>query len=286
MPPRVSILIPCYKGERYLAAAIESCLAQTLRDFEVIAIDDASPDGCARIVEEFAARDSRVTLIRREKNGGISRALNDGMARGHGRFITRVAQDDLFAPEFLERMTAALEASPDAGLAYCDEWRIDEKGAVIERALRPEPDRALAGGNKIGLGVMWRREVFERIGGFDPEFDTAEDYDYWLRLAKEFPLVHVGGEPLFSVRIHGEMGSQVHSARQELLSARLRARELAGTLARRRELARGYFLAGYNLREQNRALESAAHLLRAWCWWPLDLRPLKCAAGLLFRRGQ
>ena len=284
MNPRISILIPCYKGESYLRDAIGSCLNQTESDFEVIIIDDASPDRCSEIGETYAQRDARIRLIRRERNGGISRALNDGLRVARGELITRLAQDDVFDPAFLERMVSAYREAPTTGLAYCNEWYIDAVGRRFGRSHRPEPHLALEGGNSVGLGVMWRRRVFDVLGGFDTLFDTAEDYDYWLRLSKYFTLIHVGGEPLFSLRIHGEMGSQVYSAKQELLSSRLRANEIEDYWGKRRELARGFFLAGYNLRERGRFFGASTHLLRSWVLWPFDFRPIKCAVASILHK--
>src|SRR4051794_7714636 len=95
MLPLVSVVIPFYKGERFLAQAIESCLRQTHRELDVILVDDASPDGCAAIAERYAQRDSRVRLVRRATNGGIARAFNTGFDAARGEYLTRLAQDDL-----------------------------------------------------------------------------------------------------------------------------------------------------------------------------------------------
>ena len=179
MPARtVSIVVPCYKGESYLAQALESCLNQTWPDLEIIVVDDASPDRCAEIADEFARRDPRVRVIRRPQNGGVSRAFNTGFDAAKGEYLTRLAQDDVFMPQAVAIMAAHLAAHPETGLVYCDELRIDEQGGVIGERKKPGPETALTEGNKVGMCVMWRRSVWERTGKFNPEFDTAEDYDY------------------------------------------------------------------------------------------------------------
>src|SRR5262249_36647073 len=117
----VSIVIPCYKGERFLAEAIESCLRQTYEPPEIIIVDHASPDSCAAIAARCAERDGRVRLVRREANGGVSRAFNTGFEAARGEFFTRLAQDDIFEPDAVARLVTGLRSGgPDAGLAYCD----------------------------------------------------------------------------------------------------------------------------------------------------------------------
>jgi glycosyltransferase involved in cell wall biosynthesis len=87
----VSIVIPVYGGTRFLGEAIESCLAQTYRDIEIIVVDDASPDESAEIAEGYARRDARVRLVRRAINGGVSRAFNSGFDVARGEYLTRLA---------------------------------------------------------------------------------------------------------------------------------------------------------------------------------------------------
>src|SRR5579871_2870885 len=93
-PPAVSVLLPVYNGERFLAAAVRSVLEQTFSDFELIAIDDGSTDGSRAILEDFARRDARVRVISRP-NSGIVGALNDALAQARGEFAARMDADDL-----------------------------------------------------------------------------------------------------------------------------------------------------------------------------------------------
>ena len=137
----VSIIVPCYRGSRFLAEAIESCLRQTHRELEVIVVDDASPDDCAEIAERYARSDSRVRVIRRPENGGVSRAFNSGLEAARGEYLTRLAQDDVFGESAIEVMLRQLQDHPDAGLVYCDGHVIDERGAVKQRFCLPEPTR-------------------------------------------------------------------------------------------------------------------------------------------------
>ena len=103
MKPLVSVIIPVYKVEAYLTACVESVLAQTWQDFEIILVDDGSPDQCPRMCDEFAARDSRIRVIHKE-NGGVSTARNVGIHAAEGTYLAFLDSDDLWSPLFLEKM--------------------------------------------------------------------------------------------------------------------------------------------------------------------------------------
>ncbi len=248
----VSIVIPCYKGSRYLAEAIESCLNQTYRDIEVVVVDDASPDDCHAIAARFAAADPRVRVVRREQNGGVARAFNTGFQLARGQFHTRLAQDDSLSKDAVELMVQRLRAEPDAGLVYADMETMDASGRVQRRVVLPEPEGALIWGNGLGVCVMWRRAVWEKVGEFDPAFDAAEDFDYWVRVAERFAIVKVN-RALLRFRVHDSMGSLVHTRRQEAASLAVRRRQirthsvLTGTYwGLRRSLSHHYFSFAYD----------------------------------------
>jgi hypothetical protein len=196
--------------------------------------------------------------------------------------MTRLAQDDLFRKDAIELMVRHLEQHAEAGLVYCDEQRIDEAGKVVGLIQRPEPDQIREGGNRFGLCFLWRRSVWEVVGGFDPQFDTAEDFDFLLRVSARFPLTHLAGEAPFFMRLHPEMGSRLFAARQEVLGASILARHCRGVAAAR-HLARGYFNAGYILKEEGRHGQAFRHLITAIGYWPFDWKPYKSLAGLAWR---
>ncbi len=169
-PDLVSIVIPCYKGSRFLAETIESCLKQTYREIEVIVVDDASPLNDAEIADGCAARDSRVRVVRREKNGGVSRAYNSGYAVAQGDYYTRLSQDDLFREDAVEIMLGACRLRRrtwDWSIATCRKSTKAAAGSPVNgnqaapRETASSPDNALFPTQEVGLCVMWRRSVYE-----------------------------------------------------------------------------------------------------------------------------
>ncbi len=274
----VSIIIPCYRGSRFLGQAIESCLRQTHRELEVIVVDDASPDDCAEIAERYAQSDSRVVVIRRSENGGVSRAFNSGLEVARGDYMSRLAQDDLFGESAIEVMLRRLQERPEAGLVYCDGNLIDARGEVKTRVCVPEPARVLSFRNRLGLCVMWRRAVWEKVGGFDPRFDTAEDFEYWMRIAQHFSFTKCPDIAPFYYRVHDSMGSHVFYKRQEratidALQSRYPIGSLRQRLLKRKALAYTLFVASTDYSwfggEQIPALTRA---LRSFLLWPFPFR--------------
>ena len=130
--PRVTIGLPIYNGLNYLAETMDSLLAQTFRDFELVISDNASTDGTEAICRDYAARDPRVRYHRNEVNVGASANYNRTFELGRGQYFKWAAHDDLLAPTFLERCVAALDRDPAVVLAYTQAKAIDDKGQVVK----------------------------------------------------------------------------------------------------------------------------------------------------------
>ena len=127
---RVSVLLPLYNGEAYIREAVESVLAQTRRDFELLILDDGSRDGSLAIVQEIARRDPRVRLISRE-NRGLTETLNELLAAARGEFVARMDADDVCLPDRFERQVAFLDAHPEVVCVGGDPVMIDERGRLL-----------------------------------------------------------------------------------------------------------------------------------------------------------
>ncbi len=216
LPSLVSVVIPCYKGSRFVAQAIESCLNQTYRELEVIVVDDASPENDAEIADSYVARDPRVRVLRHSKNGGVSRAYNTGFAVARGDFFSRLSQDDIYREDAFAIMVRHLQAAaPEVGLVYCDMQKVDENGRYLSTWYQsPDPENALFPTQEVGLCVMWRRSVWETVGPFRPLFDFAEDYDFYLRLSRRFRLAKCGDEAPMFFRCHPNQNGSVSEMKQ------------------------------------------------------------------------
>ena len=183
--PAVSVLMAVRDGAPWVADAIRSVLGQTLGDLELIVVDDGSTDGTGELLAGVA--DARLRVERRAP-GGLTRALNHGLAVARAPLIARLDADDVAARERLERQVAFLAAHPDVGVLGSAAREVNGDGREV-RVVRPPADdaalrRALIRRNPmVHSTATMRRALLERVGGYDPSFAVAQDYDLWIRLA-------------------------------------------------------------------------------------------------------
>ena len=186
--PLVSVVIPCYNQAHFLGEAIESVLSQSYPNFEIIVVDDGSPDDTA----EVAARYPEVRYVRQD-NQGVSVARNSGLARSGGAYIVFLDADDRLLPEALEVGVRELEAHPECALVFGYSNHMAANGTPLF-SYRPhvEGDHylELLRYNYISPSAvaMYRRDVFDSVGGFDPSLRACQDYDFYLRIARRFPI--------------------------------------------------------------------------------------------------
>lgn len=189
--PLVSVLITVFNRERYLAAAVESVLTQTMQDFEIIIVDDASTDGSAKIAEDFSAREARVRFARNEQNLGDYPNRMRAAHEARGRYSKYVDSDDLLYRHSLAIMTEAMEANPDAALALSHSMPEDE--CPYPWKLTPEKAwrKQFLGRGCLSSGpsgAILRREAFNEIGGFG-NWGVLNDNDLWYRMASRWPVI-------------------------------------------------------------------------------------------------
>ena len=197
--PKVSVIVPVYKAERYIAETLRSLLAQTYQNFEAIIIDDGSPDGSLEICQQF--KDPRIRIIQ-QKNRGLAGARNTGIRQATGDYIAILDADDLWRPEKLEKHVMHLQSSPAIGLSFSCSAFIDGAGQPLgiyqmpRRYTNITPAFTLCR-NPPGNGstVVARREVFEAIAFrdnpqgervdcyFNEHLRRAEDLECWTRIA-------------------------------------------------------------------------------------------------------
>ena len=186
--PIVSVVIPAYNRAASIRTAVDSALAQSVREIEVIVVDDASEDDTVQVV--FGIDDPRVRLIRRERNGGASAARNAGIAAAKGGLIAFLDSDDAWMPGKLERQIGVLQGADAAAAVSCTgvEMHLLDHGVMRIQCLEDTADwgRRLAMGCDLSPGTtqMSRRHVFDLIGPLDETFARFEDWDWLLRYTR------------------------------------------------------------------------------------------------------
>lgn len=244
--PRVSMVMPVHNGARWLADAIESVLAQDFGDFELILVDDASRDASPAIMAA-AARDPRVRLISLPDNVGLPAALNAGFAVARGELHSWTSDDNLLRPAMLSRLTETLDAHPDADVAHADFMHIDEDGT--ERGLmRVGPVERLLHGNNVGACFLYRARVTAALGGYDTALFGVEDYDFWLRAARQFRFVTLH-EDLYRYRKHRGSLTNQRADHIQALTAEVVERAIPAALPSR---SRSEILLGLAFNSQRR----------------------------------
>ena len=187
--PRVAVILAAYNAERYIVSAVRSVLAQTFTDFELVIVDDGSTDNTLSLLRDIESSDPRVRVISRA-NTGQTQAAIDGINASTAPLIARMDADDLCKPDRLAKQVAAFDADPDLVLLGGAYDLIDPKGRLLTTVKQPLDNDTL---QKICLTgrtpicqplAMFRREAYDRAGGYDPQIHNAEDLDLWLRLGE------------------------------------------------------------------------------------------------------
>ncbi len=203
MSPLVSILMPVFKTAPYLREAMDSMLSQTFKDFELIVLNDCSPDNAEEILDIY--NDPRIVRYKGEKNAGLSNVLNVGIGMARGKYIARMDSDDISLPNRLQIQVDYLETHPEVDLVSVGMRLFGAKEGTWIRELNPEKVKieAMFHSPVLHASSVWRKDAFERQGlRFRQEMVPAEDYDLWTRaMLKGLKLVNLP-EVLYEYRIH------------------------------------------------------------------------------------
>lgn len=177
--PKVSVVIPCYNQGIYLDEAVDSVLAQTCRDFEIIVVDDGSNDEETRRL--LAGYQRPRTRVIHTANRGLAMARNSGIAAAGGAYILPLDADDRIGREYLARAIAVLDNRPEIGIVYCRAEKFGSEHGPWHAA--DFSLRRMLLGNQIFCSALFRREDWQRTGGYDPGMAAGwEDWDFWLSL--------------------------------------------------------------------------------------------------------
>lgn len=195
IPPLVSIVLPVKNGAQYIGNAIDSLLAQTFSDFELIVIDDGSTDLTSQIVKGYT--DSRVSLVAQE-NQGVAKAANRGFALAKGKYITRHDHDDISLPTRLEKQIQFLESHAECGMvgSWAKIWVGNDPTERVHRHPTRPSEIAFAllfNAPFVNASCLFRREVLEWSGGYteDEQRMPPEDYEFFSRISSKFELANI-----------------------------------------------------------------------------------------------
>ena len=246
----ISVVIPCYNQAHFLAEAVESVLAQTWPDREVVVVDDGSQDDPAGVVARYPG----VRLVR-QPNQGVSAARNRGLSESRGEYLVFLDADDRLLPEALETGLRHLSARPECVMAAGHYRNISSDGRPLPTPAQPVVERdhyatLLRGGDCVWLpaAVLYRRAVFDAVEGFDPERQGCADFDLYLRIARSHP-VCCHGEVVVEYRQHPPSMSRnsAHMLRDAMAAFRAQQRyvsehpEYAAAFREGRRVFRHYY---------------------------------------------
>lgn len=201
--PLVSIVLPVYNGEDFMRISIDSCIAQTYKNWELIIVDDCSKDSTPEIAKEYEQKDKRIHYYRNETNLRLPRNLNRGFSLAKGDYLTWTSDDNYYRPTAIEKMVDYLERTENE-FVFTRYSIINEEGKELSQTVIPKDYKhAIWDDNFVGACFMYSRKVYEAVGEYDPNLFLCEDYDYWLRIFAQFSVGYID-ENLYAYRKHGK----------------------------------------------------------------------------------
>ena len=275
----ISVIIPVYNVAGFLRQAVDSALAQTCRDIEVIVVDDGSTDCSADTLRDLD--DPRLRVIR-EEHAGSAAARNAGLRSASGELVAFLDADDLWAPGNLERQSAFLASHPEVDMTFGHSLVVDEEGRSLgfksSACSGPVSLPRLLRTNEIGNGscLLLRREALDRAGWFDPKLSACVDIDVWMRMASLRPgnVVAIPEVLTFYRRRQGQISGDWRRMEAGYLQLLERLRRIAPLDVQREEnrsRAGRYRYYARLARESGEAGTAARLLATAFCWAPLWL---------------
>lgn len=283
MAPIVSAIVPAYNAERFLAEALDSALAQTLQDIEVIVVDDGSADSTGAIADRYAALHPGHVRVVHQANGGLVAARNAAIEAARGRYLALLDADDAWLPHHLAASTEVLDQHEEIGLVHANIECMDAGSGSLGRYGATRRRRHFQGdaftrillrrGNVACPTAVFRRSLVEQVGPFDPVFNRlgCEDRDMWLRIAKVTGLRHLDSVHA-RYRIHDtNMSANLERMRKaRLLLVERHTSDGPGRPLRRKAIAAVHNLEAVELFYAGRRLRALGAYSRALGWNPFD----------------
>ncbi len=233
--PKVSVVMPVYNTEKFLAEAVDSVLRQGFPDLELVAVDDGSSDASLSILKSYAEVDSRIKIVSRP-NTGIVGALNDGLQVAQGSYIARLDADDVATSAWLRLLSEHLNSRLDCVIVSSGAMQIDHAGRVLGAMPQAEDHETIMsqlltgrGSAIIHSGCMFRSSTAVAVGGYAANSAPAEDLDFFLRLAEHGRVAHLP-QPLVHLRRHVDSSTALSDQKR---AHELKISILRGAYARR-----------------------------------------------------
>ena len=203
---KISIILPVYNGAEYLAESIESVIAQTYANWELIIINDCSTDNTLAIASDYATKDARIKVFSNKENLKLPNALNAGFEHATGVYYTWTSDDNKYMPNALRVMVEIFEKNPDVVMVYANYTIIDSTGKNVGPVNLPEP-KFIFLSDVIGACFLYTAAVAKKIGNYDADLFLAEDYDYWIRVHEVGKILHIK-DNMYHYRVHGKSLTQ------------------------------------------------------------------------------
>jgi glycosyltransferase involved in cell wall biosynthesis len=200
--PKVSIVLPVYNGEQYLAESIDSILAQTFKDFELVIIDDCSVDKTPSIAKTYLSKDPRISYIRNENNLKLPGALNRGFSLASGEYWTWTSCDNAYLPVALDEMVKTLDANNSIALTYASMELINDLGHRTGEIIAGPADDLIIR-NVVGACFLYRASIAKSVGTYLKDAFLCEDFEYWLRIASSAQILPIQ-KILYRYRFHSD----------------------------------------------------------------------------------
>lgn len=229
--PIVSVLMAVHQGERFLREAVESVLAQSFEEFELLVVDDGSTDATGDILASYD--DPRLRVVRNDRNIGLPRSLNRGLEEVRAPLVARLDADDAAEPDRLARQLEVMCARPDLDILGSWTTEVDEAGRETGAFRFPASEALIRWGMAVTNvvyhpTVLMRLETLERLGGYDPSVQCAEDYDLFTRVLLSGGRIDVVPEQLIRYRRNPDQVSVRRNERQKADALGVRRRYVAG----------------------------------------------------------
>ena len=199
--PKVSVITPTYNRAHFICETIDSVLAQTYKDYEIIVVDDGSTDNTKEVLMRYG---DKVRYFY-QQNQGQATASNYAVSQSLGEYLAFIDDDDLWLPAKLERQVEVLEKNPELGFVCSESHAFKENGQIVhwkKEKLKTEDFQSMFDGNFIiHATVVLRKKCFQDVGGYDARLRTTQDYDLWLRLTRKYKFLYMN-IPLTKYRVH------------------------------------------------------------------------------------